>query len=201
MVSYGCGAPGGIFAPLLVLGSAMGLAIGEVAAIFFPHAVEHPESFAVVGMAAYFSAIVRAPLTGVVLIVEMTGNYSLVLPLLVACLVSYGIADFLGDRPVYEALLERDLLREEPSAGESSDTMLLDLTIAPGAPFAGKQVRHLGLPAGCILILVRHGIREQVPRSESVLNAGDQITALISGDATMAIVLLREGAGIDASIA
>jgi CIC family chloride channel protein len=200
MASYGCGAPGGIFAPLLVLGSAIGLAAGGVAASLFPHAIEHPESFAVVGMAAYFSAIVRAPLTGIVLIVEMTGNYSLVLPLLVACLVAYGLADFLGDRPVYEALLERDLLREEPTGGDANGTMLLDLTIAPGARFAGKRVRELGLPAGCILILLRHGIQEQVPTAESILNVGDTITALISGEATKAIIALREGAGIDSVV-
>jgi CIC family chloride channel protein len=67
--------------------------------------MEHPETFAVVGMAAHFSGIVRAPLTGIVLIVEMTGNYSLVFPLLVACLTAYGVADLLADQPVYEALL------------------------------------------------------------------------------------------------
>jgi CIC family chloride channel protein len=200
MASYGCGAPGGIFAPLLVLGSAIGLAIGRISADLLPHTLEHPESFAVVGMAAYFSAIVRAPLTGIVLIVEMTGNYSLVLPLLVACLASYGIADFLGDRPVYEALLERDLLREEPASDDANGTMLLDLTIAPGARFAGKRVRELGLPAGCILILLRHGLHEQVPTAESVLNAGDHVTALISGESTRAIVVLREGAGIDSAV-
>ena len=81
MLSYGCGAPGGIFAPLLVLGSELGLGVGvHRAACPAPQAVDHPETFAVVGMAAYFSAIVRAPLTGIVLVVEMTGNYSLVLP-------------------------------------------------------------------------------------------------------------------------
>jgi CIC family chloride channel protein len=199
MASYGCGAPGGIFAPLLVLGSTIGLAVGHVGADLFPQAVEHPESFAVVGMAAYFSAIVRAPLTGIVLIVEMTGNYSLVLSLLVACLASYGIADFLGDRPVYEALLERDLLREEPTSEAENGTMLLDLTIAPGARFAGKRVRELGLPAGCILILLRRGLREHVPTAESVLNAGDHVTALIGGESTKAIALLRKGAEIDSA--
>ena len=118
MLSYGCGAPGGIFAPLLVLGAAIGLGIADVAQWFVPEAVAHTPTLAVVGMAAYFTAIVRAPLTGIVLMVEMTGNYSLVLPLVVACLTSYGVADFLGDLPVYEALLERDLLRRRPGARE-----------------------------------------------------------------------------------
>lgn len=85
LMSYGTGAPGGIFAPLLVLGALLGLAIGQLAHMVFPSAAPVPAVFAVVGMAAYFTAIVRAPLTGIMLIIEMTGNYSLMLPLLVSC--------------------------------------------------------------------------------------------------------------------
>jgi chloride channel protein, CIC family len=192
MASYGCGAPGGIFAPLLVLGSEIGLAIGLVASHFFPTTIDHPESYAVVGMAGYFSAIVRAPLTGIVLIVEMTGNYSLVLPLLVACLTSYGLADFLRDRPVYEALLERDLARGD-SASALESTLLVEHTIAPGAPFDGKKVRELGLPSGCILILLTRGLREEVPTAETELAAGDRITAVVAPQAKTALALLRGG--------
>lgn len=192
MVSYGCGAAGGIFAPLLVLGSEIGLAAGEAAHRLFPAVVEHPATFAVVGMAAYFSAIVRAPLTGIVLMVEMTGNYSLVLPLLVASLTAYGIADFLGDRPIYEALLDRDLLRsQEVPAIEK--TLLLDFTVAPGAPFEGMRVRDLGLPPGCVLVLLRRGIKEEVPTAESRLASGDQVTAVVGPGAEHAIAVLKRG--------
>jgi chloride channel protein, CIC family len=196
MLSYGSGAPGGIFAPLLVLGSEIGLGVGAVAAQFLPEAVSHPHLFAVVGMAAYFTAIVRAPLTGIVLMVEMTGNYSLVLPLLVACLTAYGVADFLGDRPVYEALLERDLLRAQ-KVPELAGTLLLDFTIAIGSPFDGKRVRELGLPQGAIIVILRRGLRENVPTAESQLAAGDQISVLIAAEATEALALLREGTGME----
>jgi len=192
MASYGCGAPGGIFAPLLVLGSEIGLAIGMIAAHFFPATIDHPQSYAVVGMAAYFAAIVRAPLTGIVLIVEMTGNYSLVLPLLVACLTAYGLADYLRDRPVYEALLERDLSRGEPASALES-TLLADYTIAAGSPFDGRKVRDLGLPAGCIVILLRRGMRDEVPTAETVLVGGDHITVVVGPQATAALDLLRRG--------
>ncbi len=193
MVSYGCGAPGGIFAPLLVLGSELGLAVGILSQRVLPHAVDHPETFAVVGMAAYFSAIVRAPLTGIVLVVEMTGNYSLVLPLLAACLTAYGVADFLRDRPVYEALLERDLLRgqERPAL---TGTLLLELTIAPGSPFDGARVRDLGLPPGCVLVTLQRDLEERVPTAESRLQAGDRVTAVVAPEAAEAVVLLRRGA-------
>lgn len=196
MASYGCGAPGGIFAPLLVLGSEIGLAVGQATSGFFPDLVGYAKTFAVVGMAAYFTAIVRAPLTAVVLMVEMTGNYSLVLPLLAACLAAYGVADFLRDRPVYEALLERDLVRaqEHPRLG---GTLVLDFTIAPGAPFEHRRLRDLGLPSGCIVITLRRGLGEQVPTADSELQAGDEITAVVAPEAAVAISLLRKGAGMD----
>jgi len=194
MLSYGCGAPGGIFAPLLVLGSGMGLAIGEIVTRVFPAAVGDVQVFAVIGMAAYFTAIVRAPLTGIVLMVEMTGNYALVLPLVVACLAAYGVADYLRDRPIYEALLERDLLRAQ-SSPEIGGTLLLDFTIAAGAPFDGKRVRELGLPAGAIIIMRRRGFHEEVPTADSELSAGDQITVLVSPEAAAALPVLQQGVG------
>ena len=147
-------------------------------------------------MAAYFSAIVRAPLTGIVLMVEMTGNYSLVLPLVVACLTAYGIADYLGDLPVYEALLERDLLRTQASPHLES-ALLVDLTIAPGAPFDGMRVRELGLPAGSIIITLRRHLREMVPTADTQLAADDQITVLVAPEAAAALPLLRKGSGME----
>src|SRR5262249_13701210 len=156
----------------LVLGSELGLAFGLLSRAVVPALTEHPETFAVVGMAAYFTAIVRAPLTGIVLMVEMTGDYTLVLPLLAASLTAYGVADFLCDRPVYEALLERDLRR---GADEKTfaRNLLVEVTVAPGAPFEGKQVRDLGLPAGCVLVTIRRQLRDEVPTASSVLQAGD----------------------------
>jgi Trk K+ transport system NAD-binding subunit len=96
---------------------------------------------------------------------------------------------------VYEALLERDLLRETPKAGATDGTLLVDLAVESGAPFDGKRVRDLGLPPGCILIVIRRGSREEVPNADSLLSGGDQITALIGGEATPAVRSLREGTG------
>ncbi|MEO8602785.1 MAG: H(+)/Cl(-) exchange transporter ClcA [bacterium] len=193
MASYGCGAPGGIFAPLLVLGSEIGLAAGLLAQAIVPAVFDHPETFAVVGMAAYFTAIVRAPLTGIVLMVELTGDYSLVLPLLVACLTAYGVADFLKDEPIYEALLERDLRRGGDDPVDLPGTLLLELIVASGAPFEGKLVRELALPAGCVLVTVRRGLREEVPGADWRLEVGDQVTAVVGPQAAAAIPLLRRG--------
>ena len=195
MGSYGCGAPGGIFAPLLVLGALIGLGVGEIAHQLVPHLIHRPEIFAVVGMAAYFTAVVRAPLTGIVLIIEMTGNYAQMLPLIVACFCAYAVAEGLNDRPIYEALLERDLASGgAPGKSEHDKAIVLELTVQPSAPFDGKAVRDLGLPAGCILVSGRDEDGEWVPGGETRLKGEDQLTAVISPDAApTAMALLREG--------
>lgn len=107
MLSYGNGSAGGIFAPLLVIGALGGLLAGRGAHALAPLWLPHPEVFVVLGMGAFFTAIVRAPLTGIVLMVEMTGEYGFMLPLLVSCLAAYGVAEGLGNTPIYEALRER----------------------------------------------------------------------------------------------
>jgi CIC family chloride channel protein len=109
--SYATGAPGGIFAPLLALGALLGLAVGELTLHVLPWLTVPPAVFAIVGMAALFAAIVRAPLTGIVLILEMTGTYEQMLSLLVATSCAYAVAEALRSRPIYETLLERDLQR------------------------------------------------------------------------------------------
>jgi CIC family chloride channel protein len=190
--SYGSGAPGGIFAPLLVLGALIGLAIGQITHSLAPAIVPIPAVFAVVGMAAYFAAIVRAPLTGIMLIVEMTGNYTQMLPLLVACFCAYAVAEFLKDLPIYEALLERDLKR----AGDKyllEKPAVVDFTIQAEAPFAGRDVRSLGLPAGCILVRCSDGKREWVPKANTRLEAHMRITAVIAPEASSGLEILRQG--------
>ncbi|MEI7643056.1 MAG: H(+)/Cl(-) exchange transporter ClcA [Chloroflexales bacterium] len=192
LVSYGTGAPGGIFAPLLAIGALLGLAIGDMAHLVAPDAVPIPAVFAVVGMAAYFTAIVRAPLTGIVLIVEMTGNYNQMLPLLVACFCAYLVAEALRDLPIYEALLQRDL-RRGGVAHALHAPMVLELEVEPGAPFAGQVIRHLGLPPGCIIVRCRDGGREWVPTADTPLEPHMRITVMIAPEAHDGPRILRHG--------
>jgi CIC family chloride channel protein len=192
MISYGCGAPGGIFAPLLVLGSLIGLAVGALTHLCLPETIDHPAAFAVVGMAAYFAAIVRAPLTGIVLIVEMTNTYAQILPLFVACFAAYAVADALGDEPIYEALLERDL-RRDGSGGEEHGPLVVEFTVQEGAPFDGKQVQELGLPAGCMIVTVHRDRYEVVPTPHTSLEVGNRLTVVIAPQAIEALAVLREG--------
>jgi CIC family chloride channel protein len=190
--SYATGAAGGIFAPLLALGALIGLAVGQIAHQTVPTIVPEPAVFAVVGMAAYFTAIVRAPLTGIVLIVEMTGNYNQMLPLLVSCFCAYAVAELMKDLPIYEALLERDL-SHDGSHINLKEPMVIDLSVEPEAPFAGREVRMLGLPAGCVLIRCVAGGREFVPTAFTRLEPHMRITAVIAPQAVEGLTILRDG--------
>ncbi len=109
VLSYGSGAPGGIFAPMMALGTLFGMWFGHVAHVWFPGLVAHPGIFAVAGMGALFSATVGAPLTGIALAIEMTGNYQEILPLILTCMVATIVAHGLGGRPIYTVLLQRTL--------------------------------------------------------------------------------------------
>ena len=107
--SYSTGVPGGIFAPLLTLGVILGMMFGLVTQHYFPDLISHPGIFAVAGMAGIFASTVRAPLTGLVLAIEMTSNFELILPLIVTTVTASVFTSLLGNKPIYSTLLKRTL--------------------------------------------------------------------------------------------
>ena len=104
---YAARTPGGLFAPLLVLGAQLGLVCGALARAAFPGLGIEPEAFAVVGMAALFTGVVQAPVTGIVLVTEMTAAFTTLLPMLAACFAAMVTANLLRTAPIYDALRER----------------------------------------------------------------------------------------------
>ncbi|MFN4011515.1 MAG: H(+)/Cl(-) exchange transporter ClcA [Pannonibacter sp.] len=109
ILCYGTCVPGGIFAPMLSIAVAAGLAFGTAAEMLLPDVEGLARATAIAAMAGLFAASVRAPLVGVVLVLELTGAYGLVLPVLVTAAVASLTAQVLGGRPIYETLLERTL--------------------------------------------------------------------------------------------
>jgi CIC family chloride channel protein len=196
LASYGTGAPGGIFAPLLVLGSQTGLALGLAVTATLPTLGVAPAAWAVVGMAALFAGTVRAPLTGIVLMLEMTESYSLMLPLLVASFAAQWVADLLREPPIYDALLQRELRtasETQPPAG----AMMLELDVHPGAPFAGRRVSEIGLPGGVLIVaLERRGI-DFVVTGATQLAAGDRLALAVAPEAADQLGPLRVGLGLE----
>jgi CIC family chloride channel protein len=105
-VSYAAGTPGGLFAPMLVLGAQFGFLYGAACQALLPGLNIQPEGFAVVGMAAFFAGVVRAPITGLVLATEMTDSVSMLLPMLSACATAMLTPALIGDPPIYVSLRE-----------------------------------------------------------------------------------------------
>lgn len=113
VMSFGTGAPGGIFLPLLVLGAVSGELFSQICGACGLCADPHTSYFVILGMAGLFAAIVRAPVTGIILISEMTGIFYNMLPLAIVTFAAYLTAELLGGVPVYEQLMERLVLNSK----------------------------------------------------------------------------------------
>ena len=95
--------------PMLVLGAQLGLLFGHVCHFLCPGVDMPIVGFGVVGMAAFFTAVVRAPLTGIVLVIEMTGSFPMMLPMLGACFTAMLVPTWMGNAPIYVSLREIEL--------------------------------------------------------------------------------------------
>lgn len=109
LISYSAGVPGGIFAPMLSIATCAGLAFGVTTEWILPVEDGFQRACAIAAMGGFFAASVRAPIVGVVLVMEITGAYTLMMPVLITCASASLTAHHLGGRPIYETLLERTL--------------------------------------------------------------------------------------------
>ena len=105
--SYASGGAGGIFAPALFIGGMLGGSFGYIDKVLLHHSVDIG-AFALVGMGAAFAGIIRAPITSVLIIFEMTGSYGLILPLMISNMTAFALARHFRPTPIYEALLHQD---------------------------------------------------------------------------------------------
>jgi CIC family chloride channel protein len=119
--SYATTTPGGIFAPMLVLGAQLGLICGEIAKSSFSELYVQPVGFAVVGMAAFFTAVVRAPLTGIVLVTEMISDATMLLPMLGASFCAMILPTLAREAPIYDSLRDRALPKRRVERSPAED--------------------------------------------------------------------------------
>lgn len=180
MLSFGSGAPGGIFLPLLVLGALIGSIYYSGAQMASGSLDGLLGNFIILGMAGYFSAIVRAPITGIILISEMNGSFSHLLALSAVSLIAYLVPDLLHCPPVYDGLLHRLLSRMNPCKETSltGEKVLVEGMIFHGSEAEGLKVSEIPWPRTSLLVSLMRGEAEFVPRGETMLSAGDKIVVL-----------------------
>ena len=125
-LSFSSGTPGGMFAPTLFIGAMLGAAVGTFEKIYFPHLTGTIGSYALVGMGVLFAAFLRAPLTSVFMVLEVSGNYSIVLPVILANTIAYLISRVLQPVPILEQFTHQDGL-DLPSMEELREESNLHL--------------------------------------------------------------------------
>lgn len=180
LLSFGSGAPGGIFFPLLVLGSLIGAICGKVLITGGLVDSHYFNNFIILAMAGLFAGIVRAPITGIVLIAEMSGTLTQLLPLALVSFVSYIVADLLHSEPIYESLLKRLLKTHQvPIDHEITDKTLLSFVVEMGSLVENKKISDIEWPTTCLLVSIKHGNGERIPNGDTVIRLGDQVVIVI----------------------
>ncbi|HZK71428.1 MAG TPA: ClC family H(+)/Cl(-) exchange transporter [Clostridia bacterium] len=184
MASYGSGAPGGIFLPLLAIGALIGNFFGITLVHFVHFDSIYINNFIILAMAGYFTAVVRAPITGTILITEMTGSFSHLLSLAIVSIVAYIVADVLASKPIYESLLEKFLHSqgEKIYFGKKKNKAILEFAVCIGSELDGKQIKEVQWPSHCLLVAVKRGEHEILPRGDTVIYPGDYLIVLTNED-------------------
>jgi len=182
MISFGSGAPGGIFFPLLILGAIIGAIFGNFTINFLGVDPILFSNWIVLAMAGYFTAIVRAPITGILLLIEMTGSLSHLLPLAIVSIVAYIVADLLKSKPIYDSMLEK-LIKERKFKADRRDNsrkITVENIVQHGSEAENKEVRHLDIPKGCLLIAVRRHGHDIIPHGYTKIRVQDYLVLLTS---------------------
>lgn len=179
MLCYGSGTPGGIFLPVLTIGALIGYGYGSVLINMLNIDTNYINNFVILGMAAYFTAVVRSPITGTILITEMTGGFNNFLPLSIVSIVAYLVADALGSKPIYDSLLERFLIGNTDLKVENTKSkFILEVPVCMGCTLDGKEIKNIKWPQFCLITEIRRGAEIIIPKGNTVICAGDYITIL-----------------------
>jgi len=181
MLSYGSGVPGGFFLPMLVIGALAGNLVGSFMVDLGLLNPYFHQNMVVFAMAAFFAASVRAPITGTILVMEMTGSFEHLFPLVIASISAYLAAEVCKTEPIYDRLLQRSL---DSINKQSSDIVpdktrnVIEISICSGCSLDGKLVKNIEWPEHTLLVDIKRGENDIVPNGETLLLAGDFLYVL-----------------------
>ncbi|MDW7676014.1 MAG: chloride channel protein, partial [Bacillota bacterium] len=185
MISYGSGVPGGIFLPLLVIGAIAGTIFGSIAVQHLNISIEFANNFIVLAMAALFTAVFKAPITGSILITEMTGSFSHLYAMITVSLTAYIVTDLLNSKSIYEELMKRIVGQEKDqstSLGDEKVKVIIESPVALGSELDSKKIKDIQWPENCLLVGIKRGEREIIPRGSTAIQAGDYLVILTNED-------------------
>ena len=188
---YASGNAGGIFGPSLYMGAMTGGAVGGVAHLLMPDYTGSVGAYALVGMGAAFAGIVRVPLTSVIMIFEMTRDYSIIVPLMIANLISYFISSKLQAEPIYEALQHQDGIHLPSGARARAALLMVGNAFQPAAQAlsAGERISQAAASVdwqrGAWPVVDENGLRgmvtaEQLSEALQANRTEETLTALVS---------------------
>ena len=180
IISFGSGAPGGIFFPLLIIGGTSGAVFGYIAINYFGISPELFNNFIILSMAGYFTAIVRAPITGIILITEMTGSFTHLLSLTIVSIIAYIVADMLKSPPIYDSLLENLLQKNNIHEYHSHSTKktLITNVVHFGSKIENSTLSSIKLPENTLIVSIKRGEESIVPKGNTIIRAGDTLITI-----------------------
>lgn len=180
VLSYGSGVPGGIFLPLLVLGALAGKGFAVVLYQLDLISSNHIVNFITLAMAAYFTAVVKAPITGSILITEMTGTFNHFLSLTTICLTAYVVSDLIKSQAIYDMLLENLLHGKKGNWLKEigRNKIILEIPIAFGSEIEHKRIKDIHWPDNSLIVGIRRGEKELIPDGAFKVYAGDCLIVL-----------------------
>ena len=173
LVSFTSGVAGGIFLPILIQGAVLGALFSN----FFD--AKYTALFIILSMSGYLTAIVRSPITSIILLFEMTQKLNYFLPIALCCLLAYFTANILGTKPVYEYLLDRILTSNKLKDNELEMEVEIITNISNDSNLIGKTISEVPWTKGILISNIERSGREIVPKGSTKLEANDRLTVIM----------------------
>ncbi len=174
LLCYNSGATGGLFIPMLSLGALMGAIVGDISIALHILDPKYYVSMICIGMTTFFGASVRAPLTAIVLIVELSNYEARFLPPMISIITAFLVAELFGSKPLYDSMLNR--LKKIFANYHKVEMEDIDIEVVDGAFIAGKKISDILWPMDTLIVAVNRNKEKIVPDGGTIVQVGDILT-------------------------
>jgi H+/Cl- antiporter ClcA len=179
MFSFSSGAPGGIFLPILVLGAYIGAVFGSIAVPSLGLQHDLIYRFIIISMAGFFAATVRSPITGIVLLAEMSGSTESLVAMVIVSLIAYVVPTLLGNEPIYESLYDRLLLNKNREYVKKPSKHVLSEYLVPlDCNYINFKIKDIPFPKNAIVVSIIRNGKYIIPTEDFKIQYSDQIQIL-----------------------